>query len=187
MNEDNKEMEQEKVTAPEEPKEEQKEEQKANKKKEKKKEHDKTGKIIVVLLLIILILLLLRSCSTLEEQRRHLKIGGHAQSTQTQEDTEETDTISIPGYSDFTVTEKRPALVVSNPEDNTVYLQYTIKEGDETLYESDALQPGTVDDVDLKSKLSVGEHTITIQINTYDTETEEACNGANQDVNVTVE
>lgn len=100
------------------------------------------------------------------------------------EDTEEayTESITIPGYSDWTITKKSPSVRLKNPEDNTVYMVYTISENDNIIYKTKAIKPGNMIELNLKELLSVGEHDLSIQIETYDITTEESCNGSTQTI-----
>ena len=45
----------------------------------------------------------------------------------------------IPGYAKVTITEEKQELELINPEGNTVYFVYTIKENGETLYQTGAI------------------------------------------------
>ena len=73
-------------------------------------------------------------------------------------------------------------LSLINPEENTVYLVYTIYENNEQIAATKAIKPGNMTDINLKDILSTGEHSLTIKINTYDIETHESCNGATQTI-----
>ena len=90
------------------------------------------------------------------------------------------ESVEIPGYTNFEVSNKKPTVKLSNPESNTVYMVYTILENDNLVYKTKAIKPGNMVELNLKELLDKGNHNLTIQINTYDLDTEEACNGATQ-------
>ena len=102
--------------------------------------------------------------------------------TESTEVTTEQENIKIPGYANLYVSEESKKIRLVNPGDNTVYLQYSILNGSEVIYESKAIKPGNMEEADLWSCLDVGEQTLTFVISTYDIETQEACNGASQSV-----
>ncbi len=97
-----------------------------------------------------------------------------------------TEMIEIPGYSNLTISKEFPEVRLVNPEGNTVYLQYTISENGEEKYSSDAIKPGNMVKANFMDIFTEGEHEITITINTYDIETQRACNGTSQNIQVTV-
>lgn len=97
-----------------------------------------------------------------------------------------TDTIEIPGYSELYVSSENPSIQLINPELNTVYFVYTITENDTVIYETKAIEPNKMVEVNLQELLSKGEHNLKFQISTYDIETQASCNGATQDVKVIV-
>lgn len=97
------------------------------------------------------------------------------------------ETIDIPGYSDMTLSDTKPAVNLTNPEGNTVYFVYRLSEGETVIHETKAIEPGKMVQLDLKSLLSVGEHEITFEIMTYDVTTQTTCNGTVQTVSVTIQ
>ena len=96
------------------------------------------------------------------------------------------ETIDIPGYSDLTLDAEKPGINLTNPEGNTVYFVYRISEGENVIYETKAIEPGKMVPVDLLDDLSAGQHDITLEIMTYDVETQSTCNGTMQTISVTV-
>lgn len=96
------------------------------------------------------------------------------------------ESIEIPGYADLFVSTENPEIQLINPEGNTVYFVYSIYEEDKLIYETKAIEPNKMVSVNLKEILSTGEHKLSFAISTYDIKTQNACNGANQEVNVTV-
>lgn len=151
--------------------------------------------MFIVIVIIIILLLLLRSCSSCSGHGGSKSTGNPPLTIETenkwdgtsQENTEEivTEYIEIPGYSNLAVSKKTQTIHLGNPEKNTVYLQYQIVEGDEVIYETNAIKPGNMVDANLYELLSPGEHDVKFVINTYDIETESSCNGAIQDVTIT--
>lgn len=98
-----------------------------------------------------------------------------------------TETIEIPGYPNITLSESKKELQLINPEGNTVYFMYIILEGDTEIYRTKAILPGNSVMCDLYSKLDSGTHTLTLSVVTYDVDTQAGCNGADQDILVTIE
>lgn len=96
------------------------------------------------------------------------------------------ETIDIPGYADMTLDASYRDINLKNPEGNTVYFVYTLSENDEVVYETNAIIPGEMVKVDAYELLGTGEHDLMISIATYDVETEGSCNGASQEIKVTV-
>lgn len=97
-----------------------------------------------------------------------------------------TESIEIPGYAELYISSENPEIQLINPEGNTVYFIYTIKENDVVIYETKAIEPNKMISLNLQELLEVGEHNLSFVISTYDVETQAACNGATQDVKVTV-
>lgn len=95
--------------------------------------------------------------------------------------------ISIPGFDDLFLTEKYPKVKLVNPQDNAVYLVYNIKNGDNVVFQTDAIKPGNMVEADLCSKLDAGTYTLTFNISAYDYETQTPCNGTTQAVKVTIQ
>lgn len=94
--------------------------------------------------------------------------------------------ITIPGYANLYVTGEYPEIHLINPEGNTVYFRYIIKNGEEVLHETKAIEPNKMVRVNLKELLPVGEYTLTFVIETFDLETQAGCNGASQEVRILV-
>lgn len=163
---------------------------KAKKNKYEEKESNKNRIIIglIIVLILMMLLLLFKSCNTSPQQKKYndLEIEQDKKIDSNNQKGKNTDTISIPGYSDITISDKNKNLSLINPEENTVYLVYAIYENNEQIAETKAIKPGNMTDVNLKDILSTGEHSLTIKINTYDIETHESCNGATQTIICTV-
>lgn len=95
----------------------------------------------------------------------------------------------IPVYKMITVSEKQPYAYLGNPGTNHVYFSYHLKyEDGSTLYKTDAVvKPGRAFETDLYSIVKErGIYNITVEISTFDLETEESCNGAVQQVQLIV-
>ena len=87
-----------------------------------------------------------------------------------QEDTGN-ETVDFVGYDDLSVTASSPYIYLQNPEGNDVYFSYVISDASGTEYETtDLIPPGKALEWDAKSKLGSGEHTINMEVNTYDME-----------------
>jgi hypothetical protein len=98
------------------------------------------------------------------------------------EDDKIQESITIPGYANLYVSTKNPSISLINPEGNSVYLRYIIKNGEEVIYETKALEPNKMVKANLKELLPNGEYELTFIIETYDIKTQSPCNGATQEV-----
>lgn len=162
--------------------------------KPKKKKTIRKVAAAVVTVIIIILLLLLRSCGGCGQtpttpNRPDLEIEGDNKwdgTIQDQTETTITESIEIPGYSNLGVSKDNPTIRLGNPEENTVYLQYEITKDDEVIFETKAIKPGNMVEANMYELLDEGKNEVTISINTYDVETETACNGATQAVTITV-
>lgn len=167
--------------------------------KEEKPEKKKTIRKVaaaVIAIIIIILLLLLRSCggcgpanAPTTPNRPDIEIEGDNKwdgTIQDQTETAITESIEIPGYSNLGVSKDNPTIRLGNPEANTVYLQYQIIKDDEVIFETKAIKPGNMVEANMYELLDEGKNEVTISINTYDVETETACNGATQAVTITV-
>ena len=99
------------------------------------------------------------------------------------------ETITIPGYSALYVDENSKTVRLVNPEENTVYLQYSILKDEDTIYSTKGIKPGNMVEADLYSALKnygSGEYDLSFVISSYDVDTQESCNGATQTVHITV-
>ncbi len=96
------------------------------------------------------------------------------------------ETITIPGYANLIISSDMPSISLINPEGNTVYMKYIILEGKTIIYETKAFEPNKMVKVNMRELLSVGEHCLNFLIQTFDLETQESCNGANQKVNILI-
>lgn len=106
-----------------------------------------------------------------------------------QPEAEEEEHTEIPVYKMITVSEKQPYAYLGNPGTNHVYFSYHLKyEDGSTLYKTDAVvKPGRAFETDLYSIVKEhGTYNITVEISTFDLETEEPCNGAVQQVQLIV-
>lgn len=100
---------------------------------------------------------------------------------------EETGEIEIPGYANLYVSEQKPSIQLINPSSNDVYFIYKITEGEDVIYETKALEPDKVIEVNMVDLLSKGEHECIFEISCYDIETQTSCNGAVQTVKINVQ
>ncbi|MBQ6217261.1 MAG: hypothetical protein IJK53_07730 [Erysipelotrichaceae bacterium] len=61
-----------------------------------------------------------------------------------------------------------PFIYLINPPGNEVYLSFDVLYEGESLYKSDLIEPGKMEDFDICSVLDAGEHTLTYLISSYD-------------------
>ena len=73
-----------------------------------------------------------------------------------------------------------------NPDGNTVYMQYTILNGENVVYKTNLVPPGKMIPWEAGKYLAKGEYSLTLKINTYDLETKAGCNGATQVFSLTI-
>lgn len=93
------------------------------------------------------------------------------------------ESIEIPGYAEMHLDGEHKEISLINPENNTVYFVYTIKdEAGTVIYESQAIEPNKMISVNLYDLLEIGEHKLFFAISTYDIDTQAPCNGATQEV-----
>ena len=97
--------------------------------------------------------------------------------------TANSESIEIPGYAEMHLDAEQKEIQLINPENNTVYFVYTIKDDtDNILYESQAIEPNKMIPVNLYDLIDIGEHKLFFSISTYDIDTQAPCNGATQEV-----
>lgn len=100
-----------------------------------------------------------------------------------EQSTANSESIEIPGYAEMHLDSEHKEIQLINPEGNTVYFVYTIKDDtDNVVYESQAIEPNKMVSVNLYDLLEVGEHKLFFAISTYDIDTKAPCNGATQEV-----
>ena len=165
-----------------------------NQEQDKKEKNILTTIIIIIVPLILLLSLCL--CFLNDSKKTDTKLeleedvawdGKMTSNNPTQNIMDET--ITIPGYSVLYVDESSKTVRLVNPEENTVYLQYSILKDEDTIYSTKGIKPGNMVEADLYSALKdygTGEYTLSFIISSYDVDTQETCNGATQTVYITV-
>ena len=139
-----------------------------------------------LLLLILLLLLALTQCQSCPEKNESMGL----------EDSEEWDGqlpqngerpmagddegIEIPGYSQV----YGPEIQLINPANNDVYFAYKIYKDETLVYETKLISPNQVATFNSVDALGVGRHQVRFEIDTYDMETNEQCNGATMNVEI---
>ena len=99
----------------------------------------------------------------------------------------ETEAIEIPGYdASYTISEDSPSLYLTNPENNTVLMQFTLFVNGTQIYQSDYIPPNRMAAPDLYSSLDEGTYNLTIQMDTLDIETLAPCSGVSQETVIQV-
>ena len=103
------------------------------------------------------------------------------------ERTSNTEYTEYNGFGLITVDKDYPNVYLTNPEQNTVYMQFDVYEGNNLLYESALIEPGKMENLDVYSMLDAGDHTLTYSITTYDIDTRELCmEGVRQEQEITI-
>lgn len=100
--------------------------------------------------------------------------------------TNKEESIKIPGFKSETLDNNNQELYLTNPQDNSVYIKYDIKERNKTIYETDYIEPGLMVKANIYDSLSQGIHDIDINLFTRDIITGENCNGAKMKIKVEV-
>lgn len=140
--------------------------------------------LILLLLLLCGLLIALRSCDSVGYQSR-LPTGGEDLSEL--KDAANDEYVEIPGYQNLEVSKEQPYVQLRNLEGNSVYLQYNIVKGEETIYQSVLVEPGNkCDKWNAYESLGTGTHEVTLFIKTFDVETQAECNSTTQPVTITV-
>lgn len=101
--------------------------------------------------------------------------------------------IMVPEYEPLFVTQDTPFVWFNNPAQNEgiAYFQYKIMDGDDVIYPMEGEEPvwieaGKAVKINMKNRLTEGEHDITLCISTCDPTTQEPLNGANLKAHITV-
>lgn len=77
------------------------------------------------------------------------------------------------GYGLITIDEINPYIYLSNPEENNVYLSFIVSNDGDEIYETQLIQPGKMEKLDIYSCLNAGKHTLIYSINSYDLDSKE--------------
>lgn len=140
--------------------------------------------IPLFLLLLVVLLVILRSCGSSMYQSR-LPTGGDDLTEW--KDAANDEYVEIPGYQNLEVSKEQPYVQLKNLEGNSVYLQYNVLKGEETVYQSILVEPGNkCDKWNAYESLGTGTHEVTFFIKTFDVETQAECNSTTQPVTITV-
>lgn len=140
--------------------------------------------LIPLFLLLLGLLMLLRSCGGSVYQSR-LPTGGD--DVTELKDAANDEYVEIPGYQNLEVSKEQPYVQLKNLEGNSVYLQYNVLKGEETVYQSILVEPGNkCDKWNAYESLGTGTHEVTFFIKTFDVETQAECNSTTQPVTITV-
>lgn len=97
------------------------------------------------------------------------------------------DYISIPGYTDLTISEEFQRLIVYNPTDNDCRLVYKAYVEDRCLWETRALDAGEDEEVDIYNNMQSGQYTIKLVAEAYAVPNNAKLNSVSQTINVKVE
>lgn len=97
-----------------------------------------------------------------------------------------TESIEIPGYAELYANAENPNIQLVNPDLNTVYFKYIIYENEKIIHETDLIRPGEKLDWNAYNDLTAGQHQVNMVINTFDINTQAPCNGAKQNVSITI-
>ena len=138
--------------------------------KEKKK---KKRRIIIAIIIIILLLLLILGYFLLRTRERSLPLFKISDSqlraeTPNLSRTSKEEYFELVGFGQLEINKDNPCVNLINPSDNSVYLSFDVIYNDKSLYQTELIEPGQMEQYDVYSCLDAGEHTITYSINVYD-------------------
>lgn len=139
-------------------------------KKEKNKKRRRYLIRIVIILLIIIILLSLYSCACNKKPNASLKVSQN----QTRainpnlSHTSDDQYFELVGFGELQIDKDNPNIHLINPSSNSVYLSFDVIYNDTTLYSSDLIEPGNMEQFNIYSLLDAGSKTISYLINVYD-------------------
>lgn len=142
-------------------------------KNKKLKDKVKIRNVLIIVLIIIIIILLLRSCSSAPSMNVTPEIERQVFEIPEGYDEEEhiDGQVSIMGWNDGTktISKSNPYLLLKNPSANVGYyhLQFTVKEGEQILYESKLLTAGNMLNPDFPKDMSIGEHDVIVSVTAY--------------------
>ncbi|MCI5500651.1 MAG: hypothetical protein MR409_01840 [Lachnospiraceae bacterium] len=171
---------------------------------EKEKKHEKKKNIFYIIVAIIIFLLLLKISSCViptlgqwkesndgnnnpEKPTLTIEDGNIYDGERGYKKEASEENVLIPGYGNLIFTSKYPKVKLINDETNTVYLKYTIYNGNDIVYETNAIKPGNMVEANLYEKLDPGSYELTFLINTFDVETQEPGTSTTQTISVTVQ
>lgn len=99
-----------------------------------------------------------------------------------------TDSTVIPGFVPLEITKDDPYIQLGNPKENTVYFVYQIVDDKtkKTVYQTNAIKPGKAVEWNPYEQLKKGKYKLNIIISTYDLKTSRGCNGAKQQMDLTL-
>lgn len=141
--------------------------------------------IVFILFFLLLLDLVILAWSRGEPLKPWLPTGG--EDIENLKDVAKEEYVEIPGYQNLEVSKEQPFIQLKNLEDNSVYLQYNIMKGDETIYQSILVEPGNkCDKWNAYESLGKGIHKVKFFIKTFDVETQAECNSTTQKVKITV-
>lgn len=90
--------------------------------------------------------------------------------------------IEIPGYHELYVSIDEPYIILGNPQENTALFKYEVLNGNDLIYESNYIEPGTKLNWNAYDDLSEGEYNLFFVVSTVDEKSYYPCNGASLSV-----
>ncbi len=140
------------------------------------KERKQTKQTIIIILLCILLLLtgisIYLSIRALNNSREccEMKVSDRQSDYINPLDNrkQEDEYTELMGFGVLELDLNSPFIYLINPPDNEVYLSFDVLYEGQSLYKSDLIEPGKMEDFDAYSVLDAGEHTLTYLISSYD-------------------
>lgn len=148
-------------------------EAKQSKKNKKLKDKINTKNIIIAILVIIILLLLFRSCQKAPQMEVTPDIERIVYDIPDEYDmTEHEDgKVAVMGWNEGqkTISKSNPALVLKNVSANIghYYLKFKVTEGDDVLYESGLVSPGSMIAPNFPKNMKIGTHYVVVSVTAY--------------------
>lgn len=138
------------------------------------KENKKKKRLIFIICIIIILLLLLLLGYFLLNTRNHSKPLFKISDNQLKAEnpnlnkTSKDEYFELVGFGQLEINKDNPNINLINPSNNGVYLSFDVIYNDKSLFKTELIEPGNMEQFDIYSCLNAGEHTITYSINVYD-------------------
>lgn len=130
---------------------------------------------IVFVLLLALLFIVKRNDDDIKVNQNETELLFDTSAIKTEEkeiEVQELEYVEYPGFaSSYSFNEEVRSLALNNPKDNSSYFVYTIKIGEDILYQSEAIAPDYEVIFDVYAALDAGMHELHINIASYDLET----------------
>lgn len=83
---------------------------------------------------------------------------------------QDNDYFELVGFGQLEINNENPYINLINPSKNQVYLSFDVIYNDESIYSSNLIEPGKMEQYNIYECLDAGEHKVIYSINVYDIE-----------------